>query len=252
MATITVRIDDETRDALLAKAEEQRQTLSDFVRDRLQDAVFAFRGDDEVKRAEGLAPDTLSTLDRHTLALLHRILARVLPEDANDVDGDKGYQLDRARVLERGYTNEYNMEFVGLQPELSARHCDFVNDVLELFRIARASINELRKQGVQIDESLERALTFAGFDHNDGLESQMADYVRFLVQDGRWEEQEEFVLGPHRGNSHHQVIPVYSRMLTEYREVKQKTSRKTGAKSYLLSEEELRKIADAQVHPSRR
>jgi hypothetical protein len=41
-------------------------------------------------------------------------------------------------------------------------------------------------------------------------------------------------------------------MLTEYREVKQKTSRKTGAKSYLLSEEELRKIADAQVHPSRR
>lgn len=251
MATITVRIDDATRDALQAKAEDARQTLSDYVRDRLHDAVFAFRGDEEVKALGGLEPESMSALDRHQLALLHRILARVLPEDANDVDGDREYQLERAKVLERGYTSEYWVEFAGLQPELSPRHCDFVNDVLELFRVTLASFSELRKQGAEIDESLERALTFEGFDHNDRLENQMANYVQFLVEDDKWTEQKDVVLGPERGNSHHQMLPIYSRMLTEFREVKQNPARKKGRKSYLLSEEELRKIAAARIHPSR-
>lgn len=252
MATITVRIDDATRDALQAKAEEQRQSLSDFVRDRLNDAVFGFRSEEEPKASGGLEPESMTAYERHQLALLHRVLARVLPEDANDVDGDKEYQLERAKVLERGYTSEYWVEFAGIQPELNARHCDFVNDVLELFRAALASMAELRKQGTEIDESLERALKFEGFDHNDRLENQMANYVQFLVEDDKWLEQTEVVSGPDRGNSHHQMLPVYSRMLTEFREVKQNPARKSGRKSYLLSEEELRKIAAARVHPSRR
>lgn len=251
MATITVRIDEATRDALQAKAEEARQSLSDFVRDRLSDAVFGFRSEEEPKASGGLEPDSMSALERHQLALLHRILARVLPEDSNDVDGDKGYQLERAKVLEHGYTSEYWVEFAGVQPELSARHCDFVNDVLELFRVALASLDELRKQGAEIDDSLERALKFEGFDHNDRLENQLASYVRFLVEDDKWTEQKDVVMGPARGNSHHQMYPVYSRMLTEFREVKQNPARKAGRRSYLLSEEELRRIAAARVHPSK-
>ncbi|WP_426733255.1 YfbU family protein [Glutamicibacter sp. 2E12] len=254
MATITVRIDDSVRDALQAKAIEAHQTLSDFVRDRLQDSVFAFREDDGSRdsRGEGLEPDTLSAFDRHTLALLHRILGRVLPEDSNDVDGDKEYQLERAKVLERGFTREYSMEFVGIQPELSPRHCDFVMDVLEMFRIAMFSINELQRQGAEIEESLQRALKFVGFDHNDRLEGHLSDYARFLVKDGKWLEQEDFILGPEHGNSHHQTLPAYSRMLTEYREVKQARTRKSGLKSYLLAEDELRKIAASRKHASNR
>lgn len=253
MATITVRIDDETRDALQAKANEERQTLSDYVRDRLHDAVFSFRKQEEVKNSGGLEPRSMSALDRHTLALLHRILARVMPEDSNDVDGDTAYQLERAKVLEHGYTSEYWIEFAGLRPELTARHSEFVKDVLDMFRIALYSIKELREHGVEIDESLERDMTFEGFDHNDLLEGQMADYVAFLVEDGKWEEQKELVLGSDRGNSHHQTLEVYSRMLTEYREVKQNPARKSGgSKSYLLKEDELRKIAAARIHPSRR
>lgn len=252
MATITVRIDDETRDALQTKAEEARQSLSDFVRDRLHDAVFPFRDKEGEKKSAGLEPESLSALDRHTLALLHRILARVLPADSNDVDGDLAHQLERANVLEQGFTNEYWVEFAGLRPELTARHCAFVKDVLDMFRIALFSMNELRKQGTEIDEALEHSLTFEGFDHNDLLEGQMADYVRFLVEDDKWTEQKEFVAGRDRGNSHHQMLPVYSRMLTEYRQVKQKPGRRvSAAKSYLLSEAELRKIAAARVHPSR-
>jgi uncharacterized protein YfbU (UPF0304 family) len=251
MATITVRVDDATRDALQAKAEEERQSLSDFVRDRLNDAVFGFRSEEEPKKTGGLEPESLSALERHQLALLHRILARVLPEDANDVDGDKDFQLERAKVLERGYTSEYWVEYASIHPELNARHCDFVNDALELFRIASISIAELRKEGVEVDESLERALTFEGFDHNDRLENQMAGYVQFLVEDEKWTEQKDVVFGPDRGNSHSQMLPVYSRMLTVFREVKQNPARKASRRSYLLKEHELRKIAAARVHPSR-
>ncbi|MHA6969422.1 YfbU family protein (plasmid) [Glutamicibacter bergerei] len=250
MATITVRIDDSVRDALQAKAAEGRQTLSDFVRDRLQDSVFTYREGNESNRDVG--PDTLSALDRHKLALLHRILGRVLPEDAGDVDGDKKYQLERAEVLEQGFTKEYSTEFYGIRDELSAHHCDFVMDVLDMFRIALYSIAELQQNGVVIEESIQRALKFNGFDHNDQFESQMSDYANFLVSAGKWREQEDFILGPEKGNSHYQAMPVYSRMLTEYREVKQHRTRKSGLKSYLLDENELKQIAGAAVHPSNR
>lgn len=254
MATITVRIEDSVRNALQAKADEERQTLSDFVRDCLQDAVFSFRDADKAtgSRSEGFEPETLSPLDRHKLALLHRILARVLPEDANDVDGDSAHQLERANVLERGFTREYSMEFAGLRSELNSKHCDFVMDVLELSRIALYSINYLREEGVDVDDSLERSLKYSGFDHNDSLELQMSSYVRFLVSEEKWVEQKDFVLGRARGNSHSQMIPVYSRMLTEYREIKQNRARRVGMMDYHLTVEELQRIAAAQIHPSNR
>lgn len=125
-------------------------------------------------------------------------------------------------------------------------------DVLDMFRIALYSLNNLREKGTEIDDSLAHALTFQGFDHNDKLENQMSDYVRFLVKDEKWTEQEELVLGPERGNSHHQMADIYSRMLTAYREVKQNRPRSGGPKAYLLSEEDLTKIAAARVHPSNR
>jgi uncharacterized protein YfbU (UPF0304 family) len=181
MASITVRISDETRDALQTKADKERQTLSDFIRDRLQDAVFDFR---EADRAKGLEAESMSAIDRHTLSLLHRILGRVLPENANDVDGDTAYQLERAKVLESGFTKEYATEFAGLYPELSTRQCEFVMDVLDMFRIALYSLNELRENDVEVGDQLRHTLEFRGFDHNDRLEGQMSDYVRFLIDQG--------------------------------------------------------------------
>jgi hypothetical protein len=51
---------------------------------------------------EEAAPGPMPLMDRQVLALLHRILARVLPEGSCDIDGDDEYQLERARVLEAG------------------------------------------------------------------------------------------------------------------------------------------------------
>jgi len=249
MATITFRITDELRDALQREADIERRTLSDFIRERLEDAVFKFRDDREPAPS---AQSSMSLNERHTLALLHRILARVLPEDANDVDGDLEYQLERAEVLERGFTSEYWVEFAGIHPELSPRQCEFVSDVLQLFRIARHSIEALREGGTEVEEQLERGLTYKGFDHNDALEGQMSDYVQFMVKDDKWSEQAEFVLGPSHGNSHMRMIEVYSRMLTQYRQGQQNRPLRSDHPSYLLDLEELTQIADAAIHPSNR
>lgn len=243
MASITFRVDDEVRDALQEKADEERKTLSDFVRDRLQDSVFPFR---ESNPSGGVEPDSLSVMDRRVLSLLHRILGRVLPDNANDVDGDKDYQLERAKVLESGFSNEYVVEFAGIEPELSIRQCEFVMDVLDMFRIALYSITALQEKGTDSDPSLKLALEFGGFDHNDPLEGQMSDYVKYLIEDDKWTEQEEFIRGREHGNSHSRMIPRYSRMLTEYRKVKQLRPRTSDRFGYLLSEEELRQIADAR------
>jgi uncharacterized protein YfbU (UPF0304 family) len=145
-----------------------------------------------------------------------------------------------------------SIEFIRIQAELNPRHCEFAMDVLDLFRIALYSLEDLRKQGVTVDEPLKRARTFDGFDHNHHTEAQMSDYARFLVEDDKWAEQKDFILGRERGNSHHQTIPTYSRMLTAYREVKQNRRHGTGLRSYLLSEEELGTVQAARVHPSSR
>lgn len=252
MATITVRISDSTRDALLARAAEEHQSLSDFVRDRLEDAVFRHRDDDE-EEGGGLAPSSMSVTERHTLALLHRILGRVLPDDAGDDDGDLEYQLKRAAVLEQGFTKEYWTEFLQVRPELSAQQCSFVMDVLDLFRFAKQSIKALRSEGTTVEEGLERALTFKGFDHNNPVEHHMSTYVTHLVKQGKWVEQESFVLGEERGNSHQRMTEIYSRMLTAYREVKQQQGPSFyDRESFVLNEDELRQIAAARIHPSNR
>lgn len=241
MPTINVRIDEALRDALQQKADQEDQSVSDFVRDAIANAVFDFRSPSADDRV--IDPKTIDPLERHKLALLHRILARVLPEDANGVDGDHDYQIERAEVLENGYVNEYWTEFAGLRAELTESQSALVMDVLDMFRIAGYSMDAIEEEAGAIDDTLRRRLTFRGFDHNDTLERQMSNYVTYLVKDDRWSEQAEFVLGPKRGNSHMPMINAYSRMLTVYREVKE-TRRPAGTpKSYLLSIEELERIA---------
>jgi uncharacterized protein YfbU (UPF0304 family) len=250
VATITIRLDDAIRDAVQRRAEEGSLTVSDFVRDLIREAVMDLREADD---PDGYIPDTLSPKERHTFALLHRILARVLPEDENtDVDGDKAYQFQRAKVLEEGFTEEYWVEFSEISNELSRRDSQRVNDIFELFRITMDSIAHLRKEGIEVPEGLEDTLQFYGFDFNDNLESKMAAYVKHLVNDGRWVEQSEFVNGPTGGNSHARLLDVYLRMLAEYRRIRSRRRPTLGIRDYLLSLEELEAIAAERVHPGNR
>src|SRR5690606_153812 len=122
MAVLNIRVDDRVRDQLKEMADDDGVSLSEYVRNLVMEAVVPVY-EPEVEHGGEPAPESLRIVDRQVLSLLHRILGRVLPEDANDVDGDLDYQLLRAKILEEGYTGEYWYETAGFSTELSKRDC---------------------------------------------------------------------------------------------------------------------------------
>lgn len=251
MAVLNVRVDDHVRDRLKEMADGEGVTLSEYIRDLLMEAVVPVYEAD-VKHGDEPAPESMRTIDRQVLSLLHRILARVLPEGANDVDGDLEYQLERAKILEEGFAGEYWLEFAGLRTELSKRDCGRVSDILQMFRVITFSIDHLEEEGTPVDEQLAFRLEFRGFDHNDALEGHMATYVEYQMQDDRWSELKLQVERNDRGNSHSPMLDIYARMLAEFRRVMDSRKRGFDRYDYLLTLDELQQIADAQVHPSNR
>jgi uncharacterized protein YfbU (UPF0304 family) len=251
MAVLNIRVEDQIRDQLKDMADEEGVTVSEYVRDLVMAAIVpGYEPEDD--HGDHPAPDSMRIADRQVLSLLHRILARVLPEDNDDVDGDKGYQLARARVIEAGFTGEYWREVAGFSPELSKRDCGRVLDILDMFRIITFSIRRLEKDGTTVDEELRYKLEFQGFDGNDGLESHMASYVEFLMSDGRWAELQPQVDSNDGGNSHSLMLDTYMRMVAEHRRIKASRDRGFHREDYLLSLDELEQIAAARIHPSRR
>jgi hypothetical protein len=247
--TITLRLNDTTKNELDALARSRGQSLSDLIRSALDGLLL--RDTDENRL--NITPRSLTAVERQQLALLHRILARVVGDD-NDVDGDKAYQLERAQVLEEGFVGEYSKEFCGMAPELSARDSTFVLDVLDLFRVVTFSMNKLESDGVDIDEDLRCALRFDGFDANDPTEGQMLAYARYLVSEERWAELlDTFSAKNDRGNSHGRRAAMYRRMLDESARIEAERSRdRVRHDAFLLGVDDLRHIADAQTHPDSR
>lgn len=252
MALLNVRIEDHVLDRLKSMAADDGITVSEFVRDILRDAVIPI-SDRSESHGDLAPPESLSAKDRLVLSLLHRILARVLPDDSNGDDGDEEYQLKKAEILEAGFAGEYWREVAGFETELSGRDSAFVVDVLDMHRIVTFSTRRLAAAGTPVDPELESQLAYRGFDHNDSLEGHMARYVRFLMADGEhWEELIPQIEETDGGNSHSPMLATYQRMLTEYRRIMESRTRRHRPEDYLLSAEELRRLADAQIHPSRR
>ncbi|MFQ8345247.1 YfbU family protein [Mycolicibacterium nivoides] len=251
MAVLNIRVEDRIRDQLKELADAEGVSLSEYVRDRLLEAVIPVYERESEPGAEP-APETMRLADRQVLALLHRILARVLPEEANDVDGGTAYQLKRAEVIESGFTGEYWREVAGFSTELSKRDCDRVLDILDMFRAITHSIQKLQKDGDPVGEDTAYDLEFQGFDFRDGLEGHMADYVKFLMGEDRWTELRPQLERNDGGNSHHKTLDAYLRMLAEHRRIMDSRGRGFRRDDYWLSKEELDQIAAARVHPSHR
>jgi uncharacterized protein YfbU (UPF0304 family) len=252
VAVINVRVDDHVRDALRDAAEADGISLSEYVRDLLNEAVIPVRDANDLRHGDEPAPEAMGFMDRKVLSLLHRVLARVIPEGEDDTDGDRDYQLERARVLERGFAGEYWVEAAGFATELSKRDCGRVMDILDMFRVAHYSLEALKEEGTVVDEHVATSLEYQGFDHNDALEGQMADYVQHLVDDDRWPELKPFIAKADGGNSHSRVLEMYTRMLAAYRRIMDARNRSFSRRSYLLTLDELTGVADASVHPSSR
>jgi uncharacterized protein len=242
MATITLRVEDQVKDDLEALARSRGITVTDLLRPLVEEAAGRPAGE-----SRSVHPAHLTAVERRIMSLLHQVLGRLDPED-------ESYHRLRAQALDEGYTAEYGDEFLGMEPELPARDCDLVRDILDMFRVIRASVNRLGPESI---ECLEHAafLEFAGFDANDPLEGRLLYYTRHLLATDRWTDLAVYFDDAHDGgNSHRQVLPAYRRMLEVYEPLfKAKASgRGLGRDHFLFSADELTAIARAAVHPDNR
>lgn len=253
MAVLNVRVDDHVHEGLKELADQEGVSLSEYVRDLLREAVVQVvdhRG--EEAHGDQPAPDSMRLFERQVLAELHRIHAHVVPEDGAEEDGDPDYQKRRAEILEAGFTGEYWLEVAGFETELSKRDCRRVIDILQMFRVITFSMDDLAPEDA-LDDVLAQRLVFAGFDYNDALEGHMARYVEFQTRDPRkWSELRPQIEAHDDGNSHMQMLPVYMRMLSEYRRIVDARERSYTRDSWKLAKADLERVAEAAVHPSRR
>jgi hypothetical protein len=242
MATITLRVEDQVKDDLEALARSRGITVTDLLRPLVEEAAGRPAGE-----SRGVHPAHLTAVERRTMGLLHRVLGKLDPED-------ESYHLLRAEALDEGYTAEYGDEFLGMEPELPARDCELVRDILDMVRVIRASVNRLAPESLA---GLEHAalLEFAGFDANDPLEGRLLYYARHLLATDRWTDLADYFDDAHDGgNCHHQALPSYRRMLEVYEPLfkARASGRGLGPDHFLFSADELDAIARAAVHPENR
>lgn len=250
MATLTLRVDDTVRDRLDTLARGRGATVSDLLRG----AIDGLLGESRDWHAKHV-PQSLTVVERQMLALQHRILARLVGDDGNLEDGDTAYQFDRAGVLESGFSQEYWVEFAGIEPELSKAECGLVMDILDMFTALHLSVSILDEDA--IPERLRPLLEFSGFDLNDPLEGAMLAYARYLIGKGKWTTLADvFSESNDHGNSHGAFLGAYRRMLEVFtpiwREVIREGRPRAAAPRYVVAKDELIQVATAATHPDRR
>ena len=253
--TLTVRLDDGLHHELTNLSRSQGMTLSELTRRTLSALV---RPDDDESRLSpsGETPVALTTLDRHMLATLHRILGYLV--DGKGPDGDLEYQHRLAEILDRGYVAEYGDVFIGVERELSRAESAFVMDVLDMFDRLEWSYERLDVRAKKaLGSHASYSVHFRGFDLNDRLEGRYHSFARYLIDSGRWERLAVYFDDQHeRGNSHFPTLEVYSRMLEEFnplwREKVRAADYRVDADLYALTAEEVRRVTDAAIHPDNR
>ncbi|MCH8614397.1 YfbU family protein [Arsenicicoccus dermatophilus] len=258
MASITVRVDDRVRVELEELAVSRGQTLSDLVRDTLEELLLP---EDSRIRSEGaVVPRSLSPYERQMLAMQHRIMAHVIAGvgagetvvSAAAAEGGPEDQRQRAEILEQGFVSEYRRVFCNVEPELSAAECGFVMDLLDMSRVISYSIERLRGAGEDVDPELEW-LKFDGFDLREAEEARLLEYVHHLVDEDRWAEVLPVLGEDHdHGNTHSPRVERYRRVLTEYQALRRDQGPSWAVEDYLLSLDQLRRLRRASVHPSNR
>ncbi|MFJ3320689.1 YfbU family protein [Curtobacterium sp. NPDC086286] len=240
---ITTRVPDDAYDRLESIAIEHGLKIGEHTREVLLASLDRSRALEEPSpSSQATVPERLTTVERHTLATLHRILARLV--DGKLEDGDRDYQLRRARILEEGWVGEYPNVFAGMISELPRRDSGLVMDILDMFRVLESSFDRLSpEQRDAMSEGMAGRVRFAGFDANDDYEGALLTYAEYLISIGKWSDlayhlADEF---PHDGgNSHGQMVPHYRRMLEVYTPIWRERVR---SRSFDLTADEIQRIA---------
>lgn len=236
MATISIRVSDDLKTKLEGLAQESGNTISGVVTEALGSIVGSPRPD----YPEEMAPLTIGPVNRLILRDQELILA-ALAENKNDTE----YHERNAEIFEKGYVREYPEVFAALLPEIPNARCEELYDILDMFRVLRASYEDLPEEGRA--EVNERDISPQGFDYNDMEEGRLAGYMKYLFADGRYEELAE----PLRkysddGNSHGPRLEMYRRMLRCFKPFWRKHM--LGVR--FLSLEEIKKVVAAQRYDS--
>ncbi|MEU4599928.1 YfbU family protein [Nocardia sp. NPDC023988] len=218
MATVTLRVDEETREELEALARVKTTSVSALLRNQI--AQLLGRGV-EMDRAD--VPHSLTMAERLILSQQAKILAALYPDNAAD-------HLRQGEALDEGYAGEYDSVFGAIRPELSRTECQLLWDILDMFRILDGSIANLsREDRNALGEDRIDQLRFQGFDLQDEVEARLLSYTRFLVRTERWEE-----IAPRLaeigddGNSHHRCLPFYQGKLEVFQQIRTARHRKRG------------------------
>jgi len=241
MATVTIRLDDNTREELEEFARTRGVTLSDLLRDQID----ALLGRHVPIRAD--VPRALSFQQRQVLALQYEILALLHADDEYELQ----HNHTMAEVLREGYAGEYGTVFGAMQPEMSRSECKLLWDILDMFRMLSASIDRLSADDRgALGKDNEGRLRFGGFDLNDSREGR-----RHLVGTDRWTEIKSRLaeIGDN-GNSHSPRLSSYERMLAVYMPIHEDSTRGKRGHSmdaWLLTVSELKQIAEAWAWPGR-
>ncbi len=220
MASVTIRLKDETRDRIAEAAEAQGVLLSDYIRGALEmHLALEQSGDIGADRPEGGEEVALTPFQRKVLQLLHRNLLATKGElSGSYYDHDE--EVRALKVLENGFAGEYPREFADISEPMTRAECELVWDIFDMFRAIQASVSKLGEDGwnqIKVGDA-EYYGKFRGFDFNDSDESRLARYAKFLVSTDRWTEQvEAFSRENDGGNSHSQMLPTYRAMLRVFK-----------------------------------
>lgn len=234
LKSITVRVSDDLRDLIAKDAEVRGRTLSDHVRQLLE--AHSGQIDPIGDRAKGSVEIDLTLAERKIIILAHQALLAAkgdLPEEMYDKES-----LQRSvKALQNGYEGEFSRIFGDVVHGLSLNECELVWDILDMFRVINGSVQKMGDDGWQSInvEDADFWGTFRGFDFQHKLEGRLAGYVEYLVNSGRWLEQQS-VVDHDGGNSHTEMLPTYQAMLARFKPVwREAISR--GRRPHLSAEE---------------
>ncbi len=171
----------------------------------------------------------LTHTERLILLNQYEILKKLDPESAE-------YYNEVTEILENGYSSYYEYLFKRLSPDMHKSECDFVVEVLSMYRAI-----EDYKRGKSTDSEVinDPFSHFAGFDGNN--ESECHGFAQFQIKvQKKWQEQLPYERQTDGYNSHMPVKDSYKRMLDVWKSLR---------KAFPLSAEQVRAILQAAPHP---